>query len=352
MFTQFHTPPTLYGDILDFYLVNGWFRSGQYIYTTKILNLEGKLYSPIRIRLPLVNYEFRKKLRKIWNRNQRFETIYRKAFISREKEELYQKHKLRFEGYISQTIKDSLQDGGETTIYDTYEVAVYDGGKLVAVSFFDLGEKSMASIMGLFDPDYAKYSLGFYTMLAEINYGKKQGFEYYYPGYVIPDYPKFDYKLRIGDCEFYKAAADQWLPFGALEKKDLPSEIIENQLVTLGEALESEDINYQIFYYPHFDKGYTHQVGELIELSSPLFIQLQLDNIIGQNLVIEYNLQKQCYELSQYHGFLQPIQNLHNPSPHDKYDTYRTLLLRQVVLIENKNCKNIVSEVLKISKFR
>ena len=91
MFTQFHNPQSLHGELLDFYLSNGWFRSGQYIYTTKILNFDGKLYSPIRIRLPLEGYEFRKSLRKIWNKNQQFSTVFRKAFISREKEELYQK---------------------------------------------------------------------------------------------------------------------------------------------------------------------------------------------------------------------------------------------------------------------
>ena len=40
-----------------------------------------------------------------------------------------------------------------------------------------------------------KYSLGFYTMLLEIDFGIKSGAEYYYPGYVVPNYFKFDYKL-------------------------------------------------------------------------------------------------------------------------------------------------------------
>ena len=349
MFTQFHNHPKLHGEALDSYLANGWFRSGQYIYTTKILNFDGKLYSPIRIRLPLQDYEFRKRLRKTWNKNQRFETIYRKAFISREKEELYQKHKQRFEGYISQTIKDSLQDGGETTVYDTYEVAVYDGEKLIAVSFFDLGNKSMASIMGLFDPEYASYSLGFYTMLAEIKYGKKNGFEYYYPGYVIPGYPKFDYKLKIGEVEYYKAIEDKWGPYGEMNPEELPSQVIESQLITISDELKKHNIHHQFFYYPHFDKGYLHQVGELRELESPLFIQLFLD-VPGQNLLIEYNLKKNCFELGQYHGFLQPIQNFYNPTPHEKYETFRTLLIRQIILLKSEDCKHIVKGILKLKK--
>lgn len=347
MFTQFHNPKSLHGDLLDFYLANGWFRSGQYIYTTKILNLNGKLYSPIRIRLPLEGYEFRKSLRKLWNKNQQFETVFRKAFISREKEELYQKHKLRFDGYVSQTIKDALQDGGETTIYDTYEVAVYDDKKLIAVSFFDLGEKSMASIIGLFDPEYSSYSLGFYTMLAEIKYGKKNGFEFYYPGYVIPNYPKFDYKLRIGEVDFYKAKEDEWLPFPKMKKTDLPSEVIENQLVKMGMVLKMHAIDYKIYFYPLFDKGYMNHIGELQELEAPLFIQLQTP-INNQKLVIDYDLQKHCYKLTQFHGFSKPIENFYDSSTHQVYDTFKTLLVRQFKFKESEKPEEIAKAILEM----
>jgi arginine-tRNA-protein transferase len=349
MFTQFHNPQSLHGELLDFYLANGWFRSGQYIYTTKILNFDGKLYSPIRIRLPLEGYEFRKSLRKIWNKNQQFSTVFRKAFISREKEELYQKHKLRFDGYVSQTIKDALQDGGETTIYDTYEVAVYDGEKLIAVSFFDLGNKSMASIIGLFDPDYSSYSLGFYTMLAEIKYGKKKGYKFYYPGYIIPNYPKFDYKLRIGEVDFYKAKEDKWLPFPEMNNNDLPSEVIENQLIKMGMVLKMHAIDYKIYFYPLFDKGYMNHIGELQELETPLFIQLQ-SPINNQKLVIDFDLQKHCYRLTQFHGFLKPIENFYDSSTHKEYDTFKTLLIRQFKFKESKKPEEIAKTIMEMMK--
>jgi len=212
MSTQFHRPPSLYGAKLDAYLVKGWFRSGQYIYTVATLNIDGALYFPIRIRLPLTGYEFRKSLRKVWNKNKCFKTVIGKAFITPEKEALYQKFLVRFDTYISPTLKDSLQEGGETTIYNTFEAAIYEGDKLIAVSFFDLGKNTMASIMGVFDPAYSKYGLGFYTMLVEIAYGKEKGYTYYYPGYVIPGYPKFDYKLRIGQVESYDQFNDFWEP--------------------------------------------------------------------------------------------------------------------------------------------
>lgn len=217
MSSQFHRPPNLYGAKLDNYLEKGWFRSAQYIYTISSIPLEGVMYFPIRIRLPLKGYSFKKSLRKIIRKNKQFRTISRKAIITPEKEELYKKFIVRFDTYISPNLLDALQEGGETTIYNTYEINVFDKDKLIAVSFFDLGKATMASIMGVFDPAYSKYSLGLYTMLAEIQFGKTNGFEHYYPGYVIPDYPKFDYKMRIGEVEFYDADSDYWSrAYGAL----------------------------------------------------------------------------------------------------------------------------------------
>ena len=69
MSAQFHRPPNLYGANLDVYLTNGWFRSAQCIYTLTSIPLEGVLYYPIRIRLPLKDYTFRKSLRKIIKKN-------------------------------------------------------------------------------------------------------------------------------------------------------------------------------------------------------------------------------------------------------------------------------------------
>lgn len=350
MFTQFHNPPNLHGEILDIYLANGWFRSGQYIYTSKILNFEGELFSPIRIRLPLENYTFRKSLRKIWNKNQKFQTIFHKAFINKEKEDLYKRYKTRLDGYVAKTLKDSLQEGGETTVYDTYEAAVYDDGKLIAVSYFDLGENSIASIKGIFDLEYSSYSLGIYTMLAEIEYGKKNGFKYYYPGYVIPGYPKFDYKLRIGTVDYYKAEFDLWLPFEKMKNEELPSVVIENQIVTMSHALEKAELNHKIYFYPLFDKGYLGNIGELAELKTPIFIKIK--NLIFEgekrNIVIEYDLQKQVFRLGQFHGFGHPIQSYYDATTHKKYDTFRTLLIRELLIAESESVEEIIEEILNL----
>ena len=69
----------------------------------------------------------------------------------------------------------------------------------------------------MYDPEYDRYSLGFYTMLLEIEYCMELGLKFYYPGYVVPGYSRFDYKLRIGDVDYFDLYSKEWLPFSALQ---------------------------------------------------------------------------------------------------------------------------------------
>nr|GFD32934.1 hypothetical protein [Tanacetum cinerariifolium] len=44
-------------------------------------------------------------------------------------------------------------------------------------------------------PDYRKHSLGKYLLLLKTEYAREQQLAYYYPGYLVYGYSKFDYKL-------------------------------------------------------------------------------------------------------------------------------------------------------------
>ena len=92
---------------------------------------------------------------------------------------------------------------------------VYDGDQLIAAGYFDLGDTAAASILHFFDPQYARYSLGKYLILLTIEYLKDQGYEYYYPGYVVEGLPKMDYKLFLGkeEAEYFDPEAVAWLKF-------------------------------------------------------------------------------------------------------------------------------------------
>lgn len=254
MFAEKHYPDIMVPEELDSYLARGWYRMGQTIFTTHFLCFNHHFFSAIWVRLSLENYQFRKSLRKIIRTNQtEFQTEIRRAFIDTEKEQLYQKYKASFQGVLAPSLKDSLLDGEDFNIYDTQEVSIYDGKQLIAVSFFDQGKDSVASIMGIYDPDYQKNSLGFYTMLMEIAFCLKQKLPYYYPGYIVPGYPRFDYKLRIGDVEYYDLRTYEWQPFASLNPQDIPLTKMRSKLGQLERLLKKQHTNVKNQYYPLFE---------------------------------------------------------------------------------------------------
>ena len=257
MFAEKHYPEVMIPEELDTYLAKGWYRMGQTIFTTHFLCFGRTFYSAIWIRLPLQGYQFRKSLRKIHRRNQeRFQTKVGPASITPEKEQLYRRYKASFPGILAPSLRDSLLDGEDFNVYNTYEVAVYDDNKLVALSFFDLGKNSAASIMGIYDPDYRKYSLGFFTMLMEIDFSMERGLEFFYPGYVVPGYHRFDYKLRIGemeDIEYYDLRTRVWQPYNQLDESEVPLKKMENRLDRIQELLTKNNFWSQKLYYPLFE---------------------------------------------------------------------------------------------------
>ncbi len=254
MFTAKHYPEFITPRELDAYLARGWYRMGQTIFTTHFLCFEDKFYSAIWIRLPLQGYRFRKSLRKILNKNLRaFRTVIREAALDEEKETLYQKYRADFTGMLAPTLVDSLQDGESFNLFRSLEVAVYDDDRLVAFSFFDLGEKATSSILGVYDPDYSRQSLGFFTMLMEIRHSMYEGFDYYYPGYVVPGYPRFDYKARIGQVEYFDLRTGDWEDFSAFKPDDAPIRRMETQLKALQRVLLQKGFYSRMLYYPLFE---------------------------------------------------------------------------------------------------
>ncbi len=298
MFNQKHFPTAINGGELDDYLAKGWYRMGLSVFTCHFLFFGESLFSPIWLRLPLEGYFFRSSLQKNLRQNrQRFRTVIKHGVIDDEKEALFQKYKQHFKGMLSATVRDSLLDGQLQDIFDSFEVSVYDGDRLVAFSFFDLGDNSLASIKGVYDHDYAEHSLGIYTMLEEIQFGKDLGFQFYYPGYMVPGYPRFDYKLRIGrreDVQFFDLRTQSWTPMTDFTSKNVPVGVLSSKLNQMGQALVKAGINAQMLFYPAYEANVFQFENEHM-LESPLFLTL-FNNIFPRpRFIIYYDLRKDKY---------------------------------------------------------
>ncbi|MCB9283942.1 MAG: arginine-tRNA-protein transferase [Lewinellaceae bacterium] len=245
-----HLPPAL----LDHYLAKGWYRMGQSMFTCRFLMFQGQLFPAVWVRMPLAQYAFSKKLRKLYNRNaNRFQVVTRPGKINMEKERLYQKYRKHFPGRLAPSLKVSLLDDGNVNLFNTYETCIYDGPELVGFSFFDLGKDSLASILGVYHPDYKKHSLGFFTMLLEISFGLENGYSYYYPGYIVPGYAKFDYKTRIGPVECFDEKSQQWIPKQEFPFEDLPTRRMEQALLEVKGYLDEWSIPNNLVLYPPYE---------------------------------------------------------------------------------------------------
>lgn len=232
-------------DELDAVLERGWSRSNSSLCSTLAHPVEGVWRASLMLRLPLHGFVFKKRLRKIMRRNERmFRTVIRPFEHTGEKEEIWQGYKEKIHHWkLVPYLPDHLFKTREPADFQSWEVEVYEGTKLVAFSVFDLGRKSLASIEAAYDPVFSKFSLGIFTMLVEIDFALKRGPKYYYPGFLAKDTPMFEYKLRTGGQEFFRPKTGEWKPWETLQENDWLFEEVLLKLRLLQLFLQSRYIN-------------------------------------------------------------------------------------------------------------
>lgn len=247
-------PERLNPDDLDHYLSQGWFRIGQALMTCRVVQFDGELRPAIWTRLPLRGYRFSKNARRVITRcREQFRVEVGPAVLDNEREDLYQRYRQVARGERSSSLVDFLYGESERDVFDTNEIRVWDGDRLVAFSWFDLGRTSLQSLLGVYDPAHAKHSLGFYTMLAEVEHAQTHGLEFHYPGYVLPGDPAMDYKLRLGAVEFLHPWQRDWRPFAELEGIPLATDSLTSALKSTSDALEALGIPSELRRYPWFE---------------------------------------------------------------------------------------------------
>lgn len=202
----------------------------QYVFTCQYLMLDDTVCPVHWLRVDLRRAEFGKSQRQLINRNRAFSVSVTPLTLTDELTNLYARYRASIDFDAPESIEASLFDAAPTTvsIFDTHVIYVRDGERLISAGIFDKGMKTIAGIMNFYDPDYRKYSLGKYLMLLKINFAQQQQYDYYYPGYVVSHYPKFDYKTAAAESatEVLDAINDRWLPFSWETVKVLADELM------------------------------------------------------------------------------------------------------------------------------
>ncbi len=296
MITEIYIPRSLSLSRMDKYLASGWFRAGMLVYKSEIACLEGGVWGVINIRLILETYEFKKRWRKLLKQNGQQLTYQVSAMdLTDRHQELYNFHKKRCRGVITPKLHDYFYGSSWTSdsVFNTYQVDVYLGNKLVASSFFDVGKDSVVSILGLYDDAYKDFSLGNYTMLLEIEYAKQLQKKYYYPGYILKNCDLFDYKLALGEMQYYSWKG-RWRKWERLDEEKYSADNFLVNTDYLSTELLKANIDFEEVLNVMF--GITYE--DRICMNAPVFIaEKNYKNKDDTFWAIEYNDENQQYKL-------------------------------------------------------
>jgi leucyl-tRNA---protein transferase len=275
MLAQVHFPNTLQGEELDRYLAEGWFRMGQTIFTTNFLNFKQQYYSAVWLRVVLNQCNLDTSHAKLEKLNRKFNVQISEAKIDQERENLFSRYRQQVSFEPSSSIQSLLFGRAQTNIFNTLEITVRDEGRLIACGFFDLGKRSTAGITSFYNPDYKKYSLGKFLIFQKIEYSKKAGFEFFYPGYFVPGYKPFDYKLKIHAeaQQYFDLASSMWKSTFEFSSSNAPLAVMHCKLKELADKLSGFGIPCSVLKYDYYDANLVPDLAHMELFDFPVFVQ-------------------------------------------------------------------------------
>lgn len=213
---------------MDAYLSNGYFRMQQSVFTCHSEFFDGRFRPVLWLRVVLANVRYETNQRRLFRINEKFSVVIKPFVLSEEIETLYAVYRSSVDFDAPHSVKSCLLDANTNSVFMTYVVEIREGNQLIAAGIFDNGSQSIAGIMNFYHPEYRRYSLGKYLMLLKINHARAQEKTYYYPGYLVSSYPKFDYKLFACEAatEVFDSINGMWLPFSWETVATLSADIV------------------------------------------------------------------------------------------------------------------------------
>jgi leucyl-tRNA---protein transferase len=204
----------------DRLLADGWRHFGTHFFRYSLNLHRGDIVRVIPLRIRLGGFRLSRSQRRILARNGDLIVEISPCVITREIEDLFDRHKGRFDHAVPESVYDFLSYEPENYPTRGFQLTARDsGGKLLAASFFDVGEVSVSATYACFDPEETRRSLGIFTMLKVIEYSRTLGKDFYYHGYSY-DAPSFyDYKFRFTGLEAFNWEGN-WEKDGHREHRD------------------------------------------------------------------------------------------------------------------------------------
>ena len=176
----------------------GWRRFGKY-YFYPICQGCNECKS---LRVAIKGFKPSKSQRKAINRNKETKLVVQKPTVTPQHLDLYNKYhawkrdKDAWKGGKI-TPKEYLENFAEGPHNFGKEILYFIDSKLVGVDLIDIVDDGISSIYFFYDPDYARYSLGTYSLLKQIDIAKELGLNWIYLGYWVDGCKAFEYKTNF-----------------------------------------------------------------------------------------------------------------------------------------------------------
>jgi leucyl-tRNA---protein transferase len=180
----------------------GWRHFGAHFFRYSVASHAGEDRLAIPLRIDLARFSLSLSQKRVLARNHQAKIVVRDTVIDQVKGRLFSRHRVRFKENVPESIYDFFSEDPARVPCLNREICVYEGDRLIAASFFDLGSEATSAVYAMFDPAESKRSLGIFTMLEEIRYSQQLGCRYYYPGYTYHESSICDYKKNFAALEY------------------------------------------------------------------------------------------------------------------------------------------------------
>jgi len=197
---------------MDRYWAEGWRHFGVFFFRYRTAVPGGQLYSVLPLRVDISQFVLTRSLKRVLRVNRDLKAVLRPSSMTREKRNLFLKHRERFNENMPDSLDTFLSPVPAAVPCRNLELCVYLREKLLGVTFLDLGETATSAVYAIFEPSEAKRSLGILMMLHSIEFSRELGYRYYYPGYAYREPFSYDYKKRFLGLE-YLDWTQGWRPY-------------------------------------------------------------------------------------------------------------------------------------------
>src|SRR5215213_6783307 len=198
---------------MDELWAEGWRHFGPVFFRYRRWPHGGRSLTITPLRMELARFEPSRSQRRALARNRDLRVEVRPTELDEETFEMFESHRQRFRTDVPDSLYNFLSAEAPSEVPCRNEtIRVYEGARLIAAHFLDVGRTAASSVYSMFDPSESRRSLGVYTILLAVERSQRLGCRYYYPGYASREPSPYDYKKKLGGLEEYDWGA-RWVPF-------------------------------------------------------------------------------------------------------------------------------------------